>query len=143
MVMSFAAAAAAIVLVGIPTWHDGDSGRIGRERIRLAAVDAPELPGSPKCRGDRQVWSCSRKAARHAEQARDRLRALTIGGVECRAEDRDLYERIVVLCRLPDGRDPSAMLIREGLARPDMRFGGRRYLRDELVARAGRRGVWR
>ena len=88
--MSLAGAAAAIVLVGIPTWHDGDSGRIGRERIRLAAVDAPEL--------------------RH---------------------------------RLPDGRDPSAVLIREGLARPDMRFGGRRYVKDELVARAGRRGVWR
>ena len=39
---------AAAVLTGIPTWHDGDSGRIGRERIRLSAIEAGELPGSPK-----------------------------------------------------------------------------------------------
>jgi endonuclease YncB( thermonuclease family) len=136
-------ALAAVVLVGIPTWHDGDSGRIGTVRVRIDAIDAPELPGSPKCRGGSRAWSCSPAALRHAEASRDRLRRLTIGGVECRAEEQDRYERTVVRCRLPDGRDPAAVLVREGLARPDLRYGGRRYAADETIARTMRRGAWR
>ena len=33
---------------------DGDTIRCGRERVRVANIDAPELPGSPKCQ-DRRV----------------------------------------------------------------------------------------
>jgi endonuclease YncB( thermonuclease family) len=53
---------------------------------------------------------------KHGTAARDRLRQLTIRGVECRAEETDPYSRTVVRCRLPDGRDPAAVLVREGLA---------------------------
>lgn len=136
-------AAASILLTGIPTWHDGDSGRIGGQRIRLDAIDAPELAGSPKCRGGRSPWSCAAVARRLAPEARDRLRGLTIRGVECRGEEADRYDRIVVRCRLPDGRDPAAVLVREGLARPDRRYGGERYAAEEAAARVLRRGVWR
>ena len=137
-----AALASALVLIGIPTWHDGDSGRIGTVRVRIDAIDAPELDGSPKCSRSTRVWSCSPAAAPYAERARDRLRQLTIRGVECRAEEQDQYDRTVVRCRLPDSRDPAAVLVREGLARPDFRYGGERYRRDELLARAARRGAW-
>ena len=135
--------AGALVLVGIPTWHDGDSGRIGQVRVRIDAIDAPELSGSPKCSHRNEAWSCSAKAKPYAVVARDRLRVLTIRGVECRAEEQDQYDRTIVRCRLPDGRDPAAVLVREGLARPDVRYGGRRYLADEAAARAARRGAWR
>lgn len=38
--------------------HDGDSIRCGPERVRIANIDAPELPGSPKCEDCRRscVW---------------------------------------------------------------------------------------
>lgn len=136
-------ALASIVLTGIPTWHDGDSGRFGEQRVRLNAIDAPELPSSPKCRNNRQVWSCAAGVRRLGPVARDRLRELTIRGVECQADERDRYLRVVVRCRLPDGRDPAAVLVREGLARPDRRYGGERYAADEAVARTLRRGIWR
>jgi endonuclease YncB( thermonuclease family) len=135
--------AATLALVGLPTWHDGDSGRLGGVRVRIDAIDAPELKGSPKCDHPNPVWSCSPAAMRYGRQARDRLRALTIKGVECRAEEEDQYDRSIVRCRLPDGRDPAAILVREGLARPDLRYGGRRYLADEAAARAARRGAWK
>lgn len=133
---------AGAVLTGTPTWHDGDSGRLGGQRIRLDAIDAGELPGSPKCERSRTVWSCTPAARARAVEARERLRVLTIQGVTCRAEETDRYERVVVRCRLSDGRDPAAVLVREGLARPDLRYGGARYRGDELAARAARRGVW-
>jgi len=40
-------AAAALCLS--PSVHDGDTIRCGRERVRIANIDAPELPDSLKC----------------------------------------------------------------------------------------------
>ena len=45
---------AAAVLCLSPPVHDGDTIRCGRERVRIANIDAPELPDSPKCH-DRRV----------------------------------------------------------------------------------------
>lgn len=41
---------AVLVPCSNPQVHDGDSIRCGKERIRLASIDAPEMPDSPKCR---------------------------------------------------------------------------------------------
>ena len=136
------ALAAAVILTGIPTASDGDNLRFGRVTTRLADIDAPEMPDSPKCRRSPAVWSCTPQARRFAVPARDRLRELTIRGVRCSGPDADQYERPVVRCTLPDGRDPARVLVREGLARPDLRFGGERYLADEKLARTLGRGAW-
>jgi endonuclease YncB( thermonuclease family) len=109
----------------------------------MSAIDAGELPGSPRCGRERPPWSCTPRARAWAAPARDRLRALTARGVSCVGLEADRYERVVVTCRLPDGRDPAAVLVREGLAWPDLRHGGDRYQADELAARLARRGVWR
>jgi endonuclease YncB( thermonuclease family) len=56
--------AAAALCVSV-TVHDGDTIRCGRERVRIANIDAPELPDSPKCQ-DRRVsyaW-CDLRAAK-------------------------------------------------------------------------------
>lgn len=45
---------AAAVLCLSPTVHDGDTIRCGSERVRIANINAPELPDSPKCH-DRRV----------------------------------------------------------------------------------------
>ncbi|OYZ97482.1 MAG: nuclease, partial [Novosphingobium sp. 17-62-8] len=39
---------AVAVLCLSPTVHDGDTIRCGSERVRIANIDAPELPDSPK-----------------------------------------------------------------------------------------------
>ena len=61
--------AAAALCVSV-TVHDGDTIRCGRERVRVANIDAPELPGSPKCQ-DRRVsyaW-CDYRAGEAARVA--------------------------------------------------------------------------
>ena len=47
--------AAALVLCVTPLVHDGDTLRCGREKIRIENIDAPELPGSPKCKDGRNA----------------------------------------------------------------------------------------
>lgn len=55
MGMPFLLAAAALC-VSLSV-HDGDSIRCGSERVRIANIDAPELPGSPKCEDRRRSYA--------------------------------------------------------------------------------------
>jgi hypothetical protein len=45
----FTVLAASTFFCTAPQVHDGDSLRCGGERIRIANIDAPELPDSPRC----------------------------------------------------------------------------------------------
>ena len=70
---------------------DGDTLRIGNERIRLFGIDAPEMKQS--CNDDRGArYACG-------EVARDALRR-HVGGapVTCEPVDRDRYGRTVARC---------------------------------------------
>ena len=72
--------AAAALCVSV-TVHDGDTIRCGRERVRVANIDAPELPGSPKCQ-DRRVsyaW-CDYRAGEAARVALETSDALLVVG---------------------------------------------------------------
>ena len=48
---------AAAALCMSPSVHDGDTIRCGRERVRIANIDAPELPDSPKCQDRRRSYA--------------------------------------------------------------------------------------
>lgn len=108
---------------------DGDSLRLGRERIRLWGIDAPEL--DQICWSDTgQEWPCGRTA--HAA-LRDRLSA---GRVDCRARGTDKYGRVLATCSV-FGTDVAALLVAEGLALARNAYGS-----EERAARAARRGLW-
>ncbi|MAO03555.1 MAG: nuclease [Citromicrobium sp.] len=84
---------------------DGDTLWHGREKIRLADIDAPELAG--KC--DAERWLAIR--------ARDALLAMLQGGYHIQRTGTDRYGR--TLARLTvDGRDVGTVLVSMGLARP-------------------------
>ena len=53
--MPIVLAAAALCLS--PSVHDGDTIRCGRERVRIANIEAPELPDSPKCQDRRRSYA--------------------------------------------------------------------------------------
>lgn len=96
--------------------HDGDTVRTCEgERIRIANIDAPELPGSPKCRDRRRDGWCDHDRAR---QSRDALAAFLAGGkVRIAREGTDRYGR--TLARLTvNGKDAGRYLVARGLARP-------------------------
>ncbi|MFY9351643.1 MAG: thermonuclease family protein [Sphingobium sp.] len=59
---------AALLLACTPAVTDGDTFRCGRERIRLLAIDAPELAGHCR-RGRRCVSGDPRRATRSLRQA--------------------------------------------------------------------------
>jgi len=86
---------------------DGDTVRLGDERIRIIGLDAPELHG--KCREERRL----------AIRARDRLaELLATDDVEIlRSARPDKYRRTLAIIRA-DGLDVAAVLIYEKLARP-------------------------
>jgi endonuclease YncB( thermonuclease family) len=83
---------------------DGDTLRCGTTRVRLSAIDAPEMPGH--CRPGRQCTPGDPYASA------DHLRSLIAGSaVSCRQIDTDHYGRAVALCSA-GGRDLSCEQVR-------------------------------
>jgi endonuclease YncB( thermonuclease family) len=115
--MSFPLILAAALAAGCPAMsvHDGDSIRCGAERVRIADIDAPELPDSPKCEdyGARNAWCDYAMGYR----ARDALQAfLSRGQVVIIRQGQDKYGRTLALVRV-NGIDAGEYLVRLGLAR--------------------------
>lgn len=91
-----------------PQVTDGDTIRCGDKRVRLAGIDAPELPGH--CRAGREC------APGDPYASTENLRRL-IGrsGVTCHAVDTDRYGRTVARCSA-DGTDLSCAQLDAGRA---------------------------
>lgn len=108
-------AAAAAFVCSSPMVHDGDSIRCGGERIRIADIDAPEMPGSPKCEGPRRYRSWCDYAA--GARSRDALRGfLASGPVRVERLGLDRYGRTLARVTVR-GRDAGGYLVSLGLAR--------------------------
>lgn len=116
-------------LSGAGRASDGDSLRLGDDRIRLLGLDAPEL--AQDCAyADGRAWPCGRAA-------RDRMAQLLAGGpADCRPEDVDQYDRLLATC-LVAGHDLGSTMVAEGLA-----VASGRYWVEEAAARRDRLGIW-
>lgn len=116
-------------VVGNARVSDGDSFRLGQDRIRLLGLDAPEL--AQLCtRADGANWPCGRVA-------RDRMAGLLSSGpLDCTPEDKDQYGRLLATCTL-HGRDLGLVMVEEGLA-----ISAGRYWSEESAARAAGLGIW-
>jgi endonuclease YncB( thermonuclease family) len=114
---------------GIAYAADGDSLRVGGDRIRLIGIDAPER--EQICwQADGTEWACGRAA-------HDRLRDLLAAGpADCQPEGGDKYGRTLASCEVADV-DLGAALVSEGLA---IAYGD--YEREENSARRARLGIW-
>jgi endonuclease YncB( thermonuclease family) len=107
---------------------DGDSLDLGGRKLRLRAIDAPEL--SQTCLRDGATWPCG-------AEARDALRKLVASDAAvCSGAREDKYRRLLVDC-VAGREDVNAAMVRSGMA---VAFGG--YRAEENEARQARRGVW-
>lgn len=96
--------------------HDGDTIRCGIEWIRLADIDAPELPGSPECAGFHAARSwCDYELADRAREAL--VSFLDTGKVEILRQGEDRYGRTLAVVRV-DGISAGEHLVSQKLARP-------------------------
>jgi endonuclease YncB( thermonuclease family) len=86
---------------------DGDTLVCRRVRVRLAGIDAPEMPGG--CEAGRDCVAGDPYAARSA------LQRLAGAGTTCRSRGEDAYGRIVAGCESA-GRDLSCAMIESGHA---------------------------
>jgi len=125
---------AASTLAGFATVIDGDTLRIGGEKIRISGIDAPEL--QQNCRDAQgRDWACGRAA-------RQRMAALIHGReVSCTARGRDRYGRMLAVCAAGGTADLGGALVRAGYALDYRRYTSD-YLAAEHAARAERRGIW-
>ena len=93
---------------------DGDTIRSGGERLRLAGIDAPEMPGH--CRPGRH---CVRGDPYRSRQALQSL--LDQRWSWCAGEDRDAYGRVLVTCYVDEGRtnrNINLWMVEHGYAQP-------------------------
>jgi len=116
-------------LVGHAEAVDGDTLRLGRTRIRLAGLDAPELRQT--CTdASGGSWPCG-AAAR--DFVVDQLRS---GDVSCAPSGRDIYRRTLAACTIA-GIDLGHAIVDAGWAVAELPYAG-----EEGDARAAKRGIW-
>ena len=123
-------------LAGYPKILDGDTLRFtGRERVRLAGVDAPE--SSQLCaKASGKRYACGRAVGAA-------LKTLVGSGlVRCKASQRDRYGRWIAVCFNAAGEDVAGWLVTQGWALAYRRYS-RAYVPQEQAARKARRGLWR
>ncbi len=125
-------AAAEQVATGRVSVIDGDTLELHGERIRLAAIDAPEARQT--CERAGASWPCGRRAA---FALADFVGTRT---VTCRWRARDRYRRPVATCEVA-GTDLGGWLVEQGWALAFRRYG-LAYVAEEDEARAARRGLW-
>jgi len=102
---------------------DGDTIVIGKSRVRLAGIDAPELD---------HPWG---------KQSKWALVQLCKGQTVTAVLRPELsYDRLVAECFLPDGRDLAAELVSSGLALDWPKFSGGKY--RHLEPPGARRKLW-
>lgn len=112
---------------------DGDTIRVGAERIRLHGIDAPEA-GQTCTDEDGQAWDCGDAATLEMR------RLIATRPVSCERKDVDRYGRIVATCFVDDV-DVAGRLVAEGLALAYRRYSSA-YVPAELRARLRGRGMW-
>lgn len=117
------------ILYGHSRASDGDSVRIGQQRVRILGIDAPELAQTCNT-ADGNLWPCGQVAKQRLSQL---LRAPDL---QCVSSARDRYDRALATC-LANGQDIGAILVAEGLA-----VSYNDYPNEERLAHANRVGIW-
>lgn len=104
------------VLEGPAYVTDGDTITIQNTQVRLYGIDAPELHHPY---GKKAKWAMVRLCKGHH--------------IRAEVTDEDEYGRTVAKCTLPDGRDLSEELVKQGLAIDWPKFSGGKYSHLEVA----------
>jgi endonuclease YncB( thermonuclease family) len=114
---------------------DGDSFAIGRTKLRLYGIDAPEYLQTCEDAGGR-TWECG-KVAREALQL-----ILNVPGLACTVTARDRYGRSLASCSTAQIPDVAAAQVAAGMAISDEFYGLRSYDGEQDVAEQAEKGIW-
>ncbi|MBO0345255.1 thermonuclease family protein [Roseibium limicola] len=112
---------------------DGDTLELHGEKIRLDGIDAPEH--AQTCISSAGVfYPCGQDATSALNRLTQRAT------VRCEGKDYDVYKRRIATC-YANGRNLNSDMVRMGQALAYRKYS-RRYIGDEMAARAAKRGLW-
>lgn len=123
-------------VTGEMTVVDGDTLRLGMERVRLQGIDAPESAQTCKCGGEKVY--CGKIATQALKDF------IGDAKVSCDGDDRDMYGRLTAECFVQkNGRRESVnrFMVAQGYALAYRRYS-KKFVADEERAKAGKKGIW-
>ncbi|PPR44776.1 MAG: hypothetical protein CFH18_00919 [Alphaproteobacteria bacterium MarineAlpha5_Bin8] len=113
---------------------DGDTIHIGKNKIRLHGIDAPEIDQT--CVFKEKKWNCG-------IEAKLALKKIILKGtdVECKINDMDIYKRFVGICFIND-QNINKYMVNQGWAIA-YRYYSHDYIEDEEFAKKNKLGIWK
>ena len=111
---------------------DGDTIHINKNKIRLHAIDAPEI--NQTCNKNSRVWNCGVESTKFLKEL--------IGNnkIECITQGKDRYNRFIGIC-YKDNLDLNSEMVLNGWAIA-YRYYSKDYVEEEEEAKQEKKGIW-
>ncbi len=119
-------------IVGKPKIIDGDTIHIGKNKIRLHGIDAPEI--NQTCTIDNKIWNCG-------IESKIALKNFILEKkVHCKIIDIDKYKRFVGTCFL-ENQNINQYMVHNGWAIA-YRYYSLDFVKAENLAKKNKMGIW-
>ena len=111
---------------------DGDTIHIGKNKIRLYGIDAPEI--NQTCTIEKIIWECGIDSSQALESI------ISENEVRCEIMDIDRYRRFVAICFVKN-INLSQYMVQNGWAIA-YRYYSDDFINDEKIAKNNKVGIW-
>ena len=117
---------------GRATIIDGDTIRIGKNKIRLYGIDAPEI--NQTCTINKIIWECGLDSSQALESM------ISKKEVQCEIVDIDRYKRFVAKCFVKN-INLNQYMVQNGWA-VAYRYYSDDFIKNEEIAKKNKSGIW-
>ena len=117
---------------GRATIIDGDTIRIGKNKIRLYGIDAPEI--NQTCTINKIIWECGLDSSQALESM------ISEKEVQCEIVDIDRYKRFVAKCFVKN-INLNQYMVQNGWA-VAYRYYSDDFIKNEEIAKKNKAGIW-
>ncbi len=111
---------------------DGDTIHINKNKIRLHAIDAPEI--NQTCNKNSRVWNCGVESTKFLKELIGKNK------IECITQGKDRYNRFIGIC-FKGNLDLNSEMVLNGWAIA-YRYYSKDYVEEEEKAKQEKRGIW-
>ena len=119
-------------IIGKATIIDGDTIRIGKNKIRLYGIDAPEI--NQTCTINKIIWECGFESSQALESM------ISEKEVQCEIVNIDRYKRFVAKCFVKN-INLNQYMVQNGWA-VAYRYYSDEFINDEEIAKKNKDGIW-
>ena len=130
-------------IYGKPKIIDGDTLHINNNKIRLHAIDAPEI--NQTCTKNKIIWNCGIESTKFLKEIIDGKK------IKCKKKEKDKYKRDIGVCykwqksflwrKSTDKIDLNREMVLNGWAIA-YRFYSLDYVNEEKIAKNNKIGIW-